>query len=85
MKTLIDPPEASWLAARELDLRGLKCPLPAMKTAKALTRMAKGELVVVFATDPLSAIDIPHAAVEAGGRVVTQTRLAGELVFRIER
>ena len=43
-----------------LDLRGLKCPLPAMMARKALARMAPGAGLIVLADDPLSVVDIPH-------------------------
>jgi tRNA 2-thiouridine synthesizing protein A len=43
-----------------LDLRGLKCPLPAMMTRKALARLNPGAGLVVLADDPLAAVDIPH-------------------------
>jgi tRNA 2-thiouridine synthesizing protein A len=43
-----------------LDLRGLKCPLPALMTKKALTRLAPGTVLTVFADDPMAAVDIPH-------------------------
>ena len=43
-----------------LDLRGLKCPLPALLARKALARLAPGAVVTVFADDPLAAVDIPH-------------------------
>jgi tRNA 2-thiouridine synthesizing protein A len=74
-----------WTDAEDLDLRGLKCPLPAMKTSKALKGMIKGARIVVRATDPMSAIDIPHAVAGAGGRVEAFVREGRELTFRIER
>ena len=43
-----------------LDLRGLKCPLPAMLARKALAPMAAGAMVTVLADDPLAVVDIPH-------------------------
>ena len=43
-----------------LDLRGLKCPLPAMLAKKALARLAPGAGLIVLADDPLAAVDIPH-------------------------
>jgi tRNA 2-thiouridine synthesizing protein A len=43
-----------------LDLRGLKCPLPAMLAKKALARLAPGAAVTVLADDPLASVDIPH-------------------------
>jgi tRNA 2-thiouridine synthesizing protein A len=43
-----------------LDLRGLKCPLPAMMARKAMAHGAPGARVTVLADDPLAAVDIPH-------------------------
>ncbi|HKQ45904.1 MAG TPA: sulfurtransferase TusA family protein [Rhizomicrobium sp.] len=43
-----------------LDLRGLKCPLPALLARKALARLSPGEALTVLADDPMSVVDIPH-------------------------
>ena len=43
-----------------LDLRGLKCPLPALLAKKALARLAAGTALRVLADDPMSVVDIPH-------------------------
>jgi tRNA 2-thiouridine synthesizing protein A len=43
-----------------LDLRGLKCPLPALMAKKAMARGASGAKLTVLADDPLAAVDIPH-------------------------
>lgn len=43
-----------------LDLRGLKCPLPAMMAKRALARLAPGAALIVLADDPLATVDIPH-------------------------
>jgi tRNA 2-thiouridine synthesizing protein A len=43
-----------------LDLRGLKCPLPAMLARKALARLSPGAALIVLADDPLAPVDIPH-------------------------
>ncbi|MCT7667594.1 sulfurtransferase TusA family protein [Shinella kummerowiae] len=48
------------------DLRGLKCPLPVMKTRKRLSSMAAGAALWVETTDPLAVIDIPHFCHEDG-------------------
>ena len=53
-----------------LDLRGLRCPLPALRTKRRLARLPAGTMLEVLATDPLSGIDIPHAVREAGGRIL---------------
>ena len=68
-----------------LDLKGLKCPLPALRTRKALTRLKSGERLHVLATDPMAAIDIPHAVQETGDRLVEQTRNEESLSFLIEK
>jgi tRNA 2-thiouridine synthesizing protein A len=49
-----------------LNLRGLKCPLPALRTRKALKGLASGDLLVVECTDPLSNLDIPNLVRETG-------------------
>lgn len=49
-----------------LDLAGLKCPLPALKTRKALRGLAPGRRIAVLCTDPLAAIDIPNLLRETG-------------------
>ncbi|NBN65488.1 sulfurtransferase TusA family protein [Pannonibacter tanglangensis] len=68
-----------------LDLRGLKCPLPVLRTRQALRQQAAGARLVVEATDPMSAIDIPHMCNEDGHRLVAQVR-DGELIrFTIEK
>ncbi len=43
-----------------LDLRGLKCPLPALMTRKALARLPPGTALTVLADDPMAVVDIPH-------------------------
>ncbi|WP_020178374.1 sulfurtransferase TusA family protein [Methylopila sp. M107] len=55
---------------KTLDLRGLRCPLPALKTRKALRALPAGEAIEVLSDDPLAAIDIPNAAREAGGEIL---------------
>lgn len=45
---------------RELDVKGLHCPLPILRTRALLDTMAPGEEVVVLATDPASTIDFRH-------------------------
>lgn len=43
-----------------LDLRGLKCPLPALMAKKALAKLAPGTALTVLADDPMAVVDIPH-------------------------
>lgn len=56
-----------------------------MKTGRALARLPPGARLSVRATDPMSAIDIPHAVTTAGGRLLSMERDGRELVFQIER
>ncbi len=55
-----------------LDLRGLKCPLPAMLARKALARLAPGAALTVLADDPMAVVDIPHMC-HGEGHAVTGT------------
>ncbi len=71
--------------ARELDLRGLRCPLPALRTEKALRHAAPGERLVVLADDPLAGIDIPHLCRTEGHRLVETGAEDGFRRFVIER
>lgn len=68
-----------------LDLRGLKCPLPALKTRAALTRLASGSILVVEATDPMAAIDIPHLLAATSDLLVDQNVCGAVLTFRIRK
>ncbi|MET0746381.1 MAG: sulfurtransferase TusA family protein [Microvirga sp.] len=69
----------------DLDLSGLKCPLPALRTRKVLRRMRPGERLRVTSTDPLAGIDIPHVVHEEGDLLLDQASGEGRQVFTIER
>ena len=73
------------MAETLLDLRGLKCPLPALKTKKALSRMATGEELVVECTDPLAGVDIPNLLRETGDALLDANKRSNLLVFRIRK
>src|SRR5688572_25146132 len=73
------------MPATTLDLRGLKCPLPALKVRKALTRLAPGDLLVAECTDPLAAIDIPNLIRQTGDAIEVTRHEAGLLVFHIRK
>jgi tRNA 2-thiouridine synthesizing protein A len=68
-----------------IDLRGLKCPLPALRTRKALSRLPAGATIVVECTDPLAEIDIPNLVRETGDDLLHKTRRDDVLVFRIRK
>jgi tRNA 2-thiouridine synthesizing protein A len=69
----------------KLDLSGLKCPLPALKTRKALKGVKPGEFLEVQCTDPLSVIDIPNLIRETGDRVEITERSETRILFLIEK
>lgn len=68
-----------------LDLTGLKCPLPALKTRKALQSLKAGERLEVCCTDPLAVIDIPNLIRETGDHVELLERSESRLTFLIEK
>lgn len=66
-----------------LDLRGLKCPLPALRTRRLLAGGAAGAIYRVLATDPMSVIDIPHEVSRAGALLLSQSREDDVFTFEI--
>lgn len=69
-----------------LDLRGLKCPLPALRTRKALASLPAGEVVTVACTDPLAALDIPNLLRETGDILEEESQEPdGATTFRIRK
>jgi len=60
---------------REVDARGLSCPLPILRTKKALAQMSSGEVVRVLATDPGSARDFQAFARQTGNTLLQQNEL----------
>ena len=68
-----------------LDLRGLKCPFPALRLRKALKGAAAGAFFVVECTDPMAAIDLPNLVRETGD-AIEFSRSEGELiVFHVRK
>jgi tRNA 2-thiouridine synthesizing protein A len=68
-----------------LDLRGLKCPLPALLAKKALARLAPGSILTVIADDPMSAVDIPHMCHSEGHAVESVTSRDGTSEFILRK
>jgi tRNA 2-thiouridine synthesizing protein A len=77
---IVDP-----MAMITLDLIGLHCPLPALKTRKALARLMPGDRLQVHCTDPLAAIDIPNLVRETGDRLECARPAQHGVVFLIEK
>jgi tRNA 2-thiouridine synthesizing protein A len=72
-------------AQKELDTRGLNCPLPILKAKKALADMLSGEVLKVVSTDPGSMRDFQAFARQTGNVLVEQTEGAQEFVHYLRR
>ena len=79
------PRHVGTMTTTKLDLAGLKCPLPALKTRKALKTLPPGDRLEVLCTDPLAAIDIPNLIRETGDSIEITERSEGHIVFLIEK
>ena len=70
---------------KELDTRGLNCPLPILKAKKALADMSSGEVLKVVATDPNSSRDFQAFARQTGNELVEQTSTETEFTHFLRR
>jgi tRNA 2-thiouridine synthesizing protein A len=66
-----------------MNLRGLKCPLPALRVRKMLSGLKAGDRIVAECTDPLAAIDIPNLLRQTGDVLEDKVEAEGILTFRI--
>lgn len=72
-------------ATQTLDTRGMNCPLPILRTKKALTDLAKGETLAVVATDPGSLKDMQAFCKQTGNELVSSSANQGEFEFLIRK
>ena len=72
-------------ANKELDTRGLNCPLPILKAKKALADMASGQVLKVLATDPGSMRDFQAFARQTGNELLEQSQSADEYIHFLRR
>ena len=70
---------------KELDTRGLNCPLPILKAKKALADMARGELLRVVSTDAGSVRDFQAFARQTGNELVEQTTAGADFMHVLRR
>src|SRR5262245_47405523 len=82
---LTDLAGAYRMAENTINLRGLKCPLPALRARKLLAGLAKGDIIVIECTDPLTSIDIPNLLRETGDTLESSERNDDVLIFRIRK
>jgi tRNA 2-thiouridine synthesizing protein A len=67
----------------ELDVTELLCPLPVLRARKQLEGMVSGAVLKVVATDPMSAIDMPHFCAQQGHVLLSYQALDNRHIFRI--
>ncbi|MEI8159278.1 MAG: sulfurtransferase TusA family protein [Burkholderiales bacterium] len=72
-------------ADREIDTRGLNCPLPILKAKKALAEMVTGQTLKVVATDPGSMRDFQAFAKQTGNELVAQENVGEEYIHVLRR
>ena len=73
------------MAESTVSMRGLKCPLPALKTKKLLSRLAAGDVLTIECTDPLTTLDIPNLLRETGDKLESSDKKGRVLTFRIRK
>jgi tRNA 2-thiouridine synthesizing protein A len=70
---------------REVDARGLNCPLPILRTKKALNDMASGQVLRILATDPASVRDFEAFTRQTGNQLVHHAEQDGVFTFLLRR
>ncbi|OQW40744.1 MAG: preprotein translocase subunit TatC [Proteobacteria bacterium SG_bin4] len=70
---------------KELDARGLLCPLPILRTKQSLATMSSGQLLRITATDKGSVIDFQVFAEQTGHKLVSLSQDADEFVFVLKK
>lgn len=73
------------MSEQTINLRGLKCPLPALRARKALSGLKSGDLLIAECTDPLTAIDIPNLINQTGDTLEDNARDGKVLIFKIRK
>ena len=72
-------------AQKEIDTRGLNCPLPILKAKKALAELQSGQVLKVLATDPGSVRDFQAFARQTGNEIVEQRSVGDEFIHFLRR
>jgi tRNA 2-thiouridine synthesizing protein A len=75
------PPRAD----AEADARGLRCPLPVLRAARALRALPPGAVLRLLTTDPMAEVDVPHFCAEAGHRLLARQADGPRTVWFIAR
>lgn len=78
-------PDTVHTADKEIDTRGLNCPLPILKAKKALSEMSSGQLLRVVSTDPGSTRDFQAFAKQTGNELVQQSTAGSDFIHLLKR
>jgi len=70
---------------KELDARGLNCPLPILRAKKSLNDMTSGQVLKILATDPGSVKDFQAFAKQTGNELLSQSEASKEFTFYLKR
>ncbi len=70
---------------KELDARGLNCPLPILRSKKALGELATGQVLKVVATDPGAIKDFEAFAKQTGNELLSSAQAGGEFTFFMKK
>lgn len=73
------------MADKEIDTRGLSCPLPILRAKKALAELVSGQVLKVVATDPGSMRDFQAFAKQTGNELLAQQSSGEELIHFLRR
>lgn len=72
-------------ATQSLDARGMNCPLPILRTKKALSNLGTGEILAVISTDPGSVKDMQAFCKQTGNELLSSSANQGEFEFFIRK
>lgn len=70
---------------KELDAKGLNCPLPILRTKKTLNEMASGQVLKIIATDPGSVKDFAAFAKQTGNELLSSSEAGSEYTFYMKK
>lgn len=70
---------------KELDVRGLNCPMPILKTKKTLGDMAVGAVLKIVATDPDTKKDFTAFSKQTGNEILSSSETGGEFIYFVKK
>lgn len=70
---------------KELDARGLNCPLPILRTKKSMAALASSQVLKILSTDPGSVKDFQAFARQTGNDLLSSAEAGGEFVFFMKK